>query len=78
LSFKSGLDFVNRPEGWGKEQEEEYNTHRYHQPSDEYSAGFRYEGMAQQVRVAVRVAVAVANAPQLPQWSPSSEFQRQH
>jgi len=34
--------------------------------------------MAQQVRVAVRVAVAVANAPQLPQWLPSSEFQRQH
>ncbi len=78
LSFKSGLDFVSRPEGWGKQQEEEYNTHRYHQPSDEYSHSFRYEGMAQQVRVAVRVAVAVANAPQLPQWLPSSEFQRQH
>src|SRR2546422_6503674 len=46
--------------------------------SDEYSHSFRYEGMAQQVRVAVRVAVAVANAPQLPQWLPSSEFQRQH
>ena len=75
LSFKSGLDFVSRPEGWGKQQEEEYNTHRYHQPSDEYSHSFRYEGMAQQVRVAVRVAVAVANAPQLPQWLPSSEFQ---
>jgi len=78
LSFKSGLDFVDRPQGWGKEQEDEYNTHRYHQPSDEYLPSFRYDGMAQQVRVAVRVAVAVANAPQLPRWLPSSEFQRQH
>src|SRR5205807_4984883 len=58
LSFKSGLDFVDRPEGWGKEQEDEYNGHRYHQPSDEYAPGFRYDGTAQQVRVALRVALA--------------------
>jgi Zn-dependent M28 family amino/carboxypeptidase len=77
LSFKSGLDFVDRPEGWGKEQEDEYNSHRYHQPSDEYAPGFRYDGTAQQVRVALRVALAVANAPELPRWLPSSEFQRQ-
>src|SRR5438132_142635 len=77
LSFKSGLDFVDRPEGWGKEQEDEYNGHRYHQPSDEYAPGFRYDGTAQQVRVALRVALAVANAPQPPRWLPSSEFQRQ-
>ncbi len=78
LSFKSGLDFVDRPQDWGKQQEDEYNTHRYHQPSDEYSPTFRYDGMAQQLRVAVRVAVAVANALQLPRWLPASEFQRQH
>src|SRR5207253_8216501 len=77
LSFKSGLDFVGRPEGWGKQQEDEYNGHRYHQPSDEYAPGFRYDGTAQQVRVALRVALAVANAPQLPRWLPSSEFHRQ-
>ena len=76
LSFQSGLDFVDRPDGWGKEQEDEYNGHRYHQPSDEYGPGFRYDGTAQQVRVALRVALAVANAPQLPRWLPSSEFQR--
>jgi len=77
LSFKSGLDFVDRPEGWGKEQEDEYNGHRYHQPSDEYAPGFRYDGTAQQVRVALRVALTVANERQLPRWLPSSEFQRQ-
>src|SRR3989454_6730433 len=77
LSFKSGLDFVDRPEGWGKEQEDEYNSHRYHQPSDEYAPGFRYDGTAQQVRVALRVALTVANERQLPRWLPSSEFQRQ-
>ena len=77
LSIQSGLDFVGRPAGWGREQAALYNRERYHQPSDEYRAGFSYDGMAQEVRVTLRVAVAVANADAMPQWLPSSEFQRQ-
>ncbi len=76
LSIKPGVDFVGRPKGWGEEQENIYNEHRYHQPSDEYQTTFRYDGMAQQVRVTVRTAQAVANNRELPRWLPSSEFQR--
>lgn len=76
LSFKPGARFVGRADGWGEEEEQRYNAERYHQPSDEYQATFRYDGMAQQVRVAVRVALAVANAAELPRWLPESEFQR--
>jgi len=77
LSIKPGIDFVGRPKGWGEEQENIYNQQRYHQPSDEYRSSFRYDGLAQEVRVTVRTALAVANNPQLPRWLPSSEFQRQ-
>lgn len=76
LSIEPGVDFVGRPEGWGREQDELYNAQRYHQPSDEYSERFDYAGMAQQVRVALRVALAVANAPGMPHWLPGSEFKR--
>jgi Zn-dependent M28 family amino/carboxypeptidase len=76
LSIEPGVDFVGQPSGWGKEQAERYNRERYHQPTDEYRPTFRYEGMAQEVRVALRVALAVASAPTLPQWLPRSEFQR--
>jgi Zn-dependent M28 family amino/carboxypeptidase len=76
LSIEPGVDFVDRPAGWGKEQAEAYNRERYHQPGDEYRPTFRYEGMVQEVRVALRVALAVANAPTLPHWLPHSEFQR--
>jgi len=76
LSIEPGEDFVGRPAGWGKEQQERYNRERYHQPGDEYQPTFRYDGMAQEVRVALRVALAVANATSLPRWLPSSEFQR--
>jgi Zn-dependent M28 family amino/carboxypeptidase len=76
LSIQPGTDFVGRPTGWGREQAALYNRTRYHQPSDEYRPGFTYDGMAQEVRVALRVALAVANAPAMPQWHPNSEFQR--
>src|SRR5437016_11062412 len=76
LAIKPGIDFVGRPKGWGEEQENIYNQQRYHQPSDEYRSSFRYDGLAQEVRVAVRTALAVANKPQRPRWLPSSEFQR--
>src|SRR5213596_166448 len=76
LSIKPGVDFVGRPKGWGVEQENVYNQDRYHQPSDEYKPTFRFDGMAQQVRVTVRAARAIANSPSMPRWLPSSEFQR--
>ena len=76
LSIKPGVDFVGQPKGWGEEQESSYNQLRYHQPSDEYQPTFRYAGMAQEVRVTVRVARAIANDPAMPRWRPSSEFQR--
>ncbi len=76
LSIFAGDDFVGRPKGWGEEQENLYNQQRYHQPSDEYQPTFRYDGMAQEVRVTVRTALAIANDPAMPRWLPSSEFQR--
>ena len=76
LSIQPGKDFIGRPAGWGKEQEALYTQARYHRPNDAYQPAFTYEGTAQQVRVAARLALAVANAPDLPRWLPHSEFQR--
>jgi Zn-dependent M28 family amino/carboxypeptidase len=76
LSIKPGIDFVGRSKGWGEQQENVYNQERYHQPSDEYQAAFRFDGMAQEVRVTVRAARAIANDRALPRWLPASEFQR--
>jgi hypothetical protein len=33
--------------------------------------------MAQEARVALRLAVTIANAPTMPEWLPRSEFKRQ-
>ena len=76
LSIEPGVDFIGKPKGWGEEQERLYTAERYHQPSDEWQPTFRYDGMAQQVRLVARLARAIANAPDMPKWLPNSEFQR--
>jgi Zn-dependent M28 family amino/carboxypeptidase len=75
-SLERGSDFVGRPPGWGKEQNDLFFEKRYHQPGDELLPWFTYDGAMQQLRVTVRTAVLVGNAPDQPVWSASSEFRQ--
>jgi Zn-dependent M28 family amino/carboxypeptidase len=76
LSLQSGMAYVGKPAGYGRAKKDEYIAERYHQPSDEVLPWFTYDGAAQQLRVIVRTAVAVANAPSQPSWNKSSEFRQ--
>jgi Zn-dependent M28 family amino/carboxypeptidase len=76
LSLQSGMTFVGKPAEYGKEKKDEYIAERYHQPSDEVLPWFTYDGAVQQLRVIVRTAVAVANAPAQPAWNKGSEFRQ--
>lgn len=76
ISIESGVNYSNRPPSWGEQQAHLFNERRYHQPSDEYSPNFTYDGMAQQVRVMMRIVLAVADSPEMPRWLATSEFQR--
>jgi Zn-dependent M28 family amino/carboxypeptidase len=74
LSLASGLDFVDRPAGWGQAQRAAYRAERYHRPQDELLPTFSVDGAMQQLRVVARLALAVAAAPGQPTWNPTSEF----
>jgi Zn-dependent M28 family amino/carboxypeptidase len=74
LSLASGLDFVDRPAGWGQAQREAYRSERYHRPQDELFPSYSVEGAVQQLRVVARLVLAAADAPQQPTWKPTSEF----
>ena len=75
-SLESGTDYVGRPKGWGKERQDEYVAKRYHQPSDELLPWFTDDGVVQQLRVIVRAAVAIGDAPRQPTWNANSEFRQ--
>jgi Zn-dependent M28 family amino/carboxypeptidase len=73
-SLENGSRYLGKPSGYGKERKDEYIAKRYHQPSDEILPWFTYDGALQQLRVTVRTAVSVTNAPAQPQWQATSEF----
>ena len=73
--FDRPLKFIGRPDGWGKEQIEAYESIRYHQPSDEYYDGWTLEGQVEDARLGFWVGLIVANADEMPTWTPGDEFE---
>ncbi|GAC1682972.1 MAG: M28 family metallopeptidase [Gemmatimonadaceae bacterium] len=74
VSVAAGSDFVGRARDWGREQEDDYTAHRYHQPSDAYRPDFDLSGAVQLADLVLAFARDIANGPGVPQWLPSAEF----
>jgi Zn-dependent M28 family amino/carboxypeptidase len=73
--FDLGSDFEGKPAGWGKQQIEDFEEHRYHQPSDELQDSWNFDGMIDDARLGFFVGVNVANAQAMPTWVPGDEFE---
>jgi Zn-dependent M28 family amino/carboxypeptidase len=75
LYLGSGMDFIDRPAGWGKAQREKWEAEKYHQPGDEYDPSWDLSGAVEDVRLYLLVGYRVANAPKMPQWRRGDEFE---
>jgi Zn-dependent M28 family amino/carboxypeptidase len=73
--FDGGTDFVGRPEGWGAEQIQLYEANHYHQPSDELTPDWNFDGMVLDARFGFYAGLIVANDDALPQWNAGNEFE---
>lgn len=73
--FHPGTDFIGRPEGWGVERINRYTDRDYHQPSDELTPDWNFDGMVQDARFGFWAGLVVANADELPEWNPGDEFE---
>jgi Zn-dependent M28 family amino/carboxypeptidase len=73
--FDPGTEYVGRPEGWGVERENNYDEHDYHQPSDEITPEWSFDGMAQDAQFGFFAGLVVANSDGLPTWNPGNEFE---
>lgn len=74
ITIGSGADFVGRPAGWGKQQDEDYTAHRYHQPSDEYHPDWDLSGAVQLSDIVYRLGLSLGNAQTVPTWNADAEF----
>jgi Zn-dependent M28 family amino/carboxypeptidase len=75
LYFDGGLDFIGKPAGWGRQQQEEWEEHVYHQPSDEIDDTWVYDGMIEDASIGFYVGWVVAQADAMPTWNAGDEFE---
>ena len=75
MYLDTGTDFVDRPDGWGKEQVNHYTDVNYHQPSDEYDDSWNFDGMIADALLGYWAGLAIANAEEMPTWNQGDEFE---
>ncbi|HEX6900965.1 MAG TPA: M28 family metallopeptidase [Thermoanaerobaculia bacterium] len=75
IYLDNGTEFIGKPADWGKQQVEDYEEHRYHQPSDEYDPKWTYDGMIEDAQLGFYAGLSIAENPTLPAWNPGDEFE---
>ena len=78
LYTQAGIDSAARGPVWGKAQIDDYFAHRYHQPSDQYSADWDVSGAVTDLNLDYHVGMRIANSKRFPRWYPNSEFRAPH
>jgi Zn-dependent M28 family amino/carboxypeptidase len=73
--FGSGMDFVGKPSGWGKQQREKWEETNYHQVNDELDGGWDFAGAVDDCLLYYRLGFQVANTPAAPTWKKGDEFE---
>jgi Zn-dependent M28 family amino/carboxypeptidase len=74
LHAGSGMDYHDRPAGWGQRVRDEYTANDYHKPSDEIRAEWDLSGAVEDLRLFFRVGHELANTDVWPTWSVDAEF----
>ncbi len=75
MYLDTGTDFVDRPPDWGRQQVDHYTDVNYHQPSDEYDDSWNFDGMIADALLGYWTGLAIANADEMPAWTPGDEFE---
>ena len=75
LSIDGGVEFIGKPEGWGKERIEEYEAKHYHQPSDQLDDTWSFDGMIEDAQLGFYMGWLVAQADAMPTWNAGDEFE---
>jgi Zn-dependent M28 family amino/carboxypeptidase len=75
LYFDTGQEFVGRPAGWGKQQQEAFEAKDYHQPSDEVRDDWNYDGMIEDAQLGLFAGWIISQSDDFPKWNPGDEFE---
>ncbi|MBN2275491.1 MAG: M28 family peptidase [Bacteroidales bacterium] len=76
LYISTGLGFIGKPAGWGKETTDNWIRTHYHQPSDEYDPNWDLSGHIEDMELLFHVILDLANRDDMPEWLPGDEFEK--
>jgi Zn-dependent M28 family amino/carboxypeptidase len=71
---EAGIEFINKPEGWGIEMREKYTREDYHKPSDEVKDYWDLSGAVEDLELFYLMGYELATGAEWPEWSEKSEF----
>jgi Zn-dependent M28 family amino/carboxypeptidase len=76
FSVNEGMKYKGHNTDWGMQQAEDYTTHHYHQPSDEYSPDMDFTGDAVMARFGFALGWSAASQQKLIGWQRGDEFEK--
>jgi len=74
LYIDFGTVFVGKPPEFSQQIRDDYNTNRYHQPSDEFDPTWDFSGAALDFEALFQVALGISAADAWPEWREGNEF----
>jgi len=74
LYADAGMEYRDRPEGWGEERRGAYTREDYHKPSDEVGDDWELSGLVEDLCLFFRVGLRVIDDPRWPAWREGTEF----
>ena len=77
LAYLGTFDPCTKPERVRLEKEriEAWEAKRYHQPSDELTPDWNFDGMIDDARLGFEAAWGIAQADAMPRWNAGDEFE---
>jgi len=69
-----GIEYLDKPEGYGLKKRDEYTANDYHKPSDEVKPDWDLSGASEDLAFLYRVGWRLASGGEWPEWSATSEF----
>ncbi|HVJ00613.1 MAG TPA: M28 family metallopeptidase, partial [Sphingomonas sp.] len=74
LYGESGEDYRVGGREAGAKAAEDYTTHRYHKPQDEYSESWNWDGAVEDLQIFYALGRQLAEGSTWPNWYPGAEF----
>jgi Zn-dependent M28 family amino/carboxypeptidase len=74
LYLHSGVEYIGKPEGFGRQKRSEYTARDYHKVSDEVKPDWDLTGAVEDMQLLFEVGYRVAQSDRYPEWKPGTEF----